>query len=334
MVVSVSTAAAETKCTSNAALCTGTDEWCVPKSTTLTNSDKEVENETTDLICVKCTATEGSNDDNVDNMEKVFTSSNLASWFPNAAGTVYTYAKFKKAVKMFSKFCDASGDACRKMLAIFFTHACQESGCLQYVEETQANRDAHPEYGDYYGRGVFQLTWPKNYMSFSKAVFGDERCLLGAKKSEVATDGKLAWAVGIWFALNNPSEYNNMKTFVDATTTKYTISSNGFSYRNGFALTNLAINGDLECGSCPRDGSEDHAQKRIEYFKTFCGKFTELKDWQWCTDAKSDTTSEQKGADCTYMTENIDNESFNAKKDSSCDYKDASGNQHTDPDRD
>ena len=132
--------------------------------------------------------------------------------------------------------------------------------------------------------------------------FSPIRCLLINKgdkdyKSPIENDGEVAFAVGIWFALNNPSIYHNMKTVVETTNENYAWDT--YTYRTGFALTNLAINGDLECGDC--SPMKEHSKHRVDYFTTFCEKF-DLKSWTWYTDAKSSSDDEKKGAYCSYMT--------------------------------
>ena len=94
----------------------------------------------------------------------------------------------------------------------------------------------------------------------------------------------------------------------------------------------MAINGNLECGTCPKSGSQEHPSSRIDYFKTFCNKDhfnlgSDGANWQWCTDIGSTDDTKKKGPDCSYMTMDFGGDSFNAKKDGSCTW-----DGHTDAD--
>jgi len=317
----------------NAACNCGSSEWCVPDAThaektydddwvvngfqVCKDSDCKdvIETETTawdDVddkykTCVVCSPLESGTGTNWDNVEKIIGSeTNLNTWTKTNeckgyydAG-VYKHAKYtweglKGAVKRYPEFC-ASEDSCKKELAVFFGNAFQETGCLTLTGEASAADGTvteHPEYGRYKGRGILQLTWPTNYMLFSKRYYGDERCLLGEKRSTIQDDSEVLWAVGIDFFLNTPSKWT---TFVDLIAKGFDFGSGTIS---GFGLTNMAINGNLECGSCT--DMKTHQKHRVGYFADMCKNLgISDSDWDWCKDAKEDIDSKSEGAKKAY----------------------------------
>jgi predicted chitinase len=75
--------------------------------------------------------------------------------------------------------------------AAFLAQISEETGDLQYMEEIKKN----PDHGDYFGRGLMQLTHEDNYREAGEALGVD----LAGNPDAVATDPELAARTAAWY---------------------------------------------------------------------------------------------------------------------------------------
>jgi len=168
--------------------------------------------------------------------------------------------------------------------AMLLTHILWESGGLRYKVELACQTTQCPgQYHDtvslpgryYYGRGYIQLSWGKNYLAASKAMFDDDRLL--RTPNLVAVDESLAWRSAGWFwSVNvhprlavlsrfgvttlavNPIECTNKPLYVTASK-RYSIF---VTIANTFGVHAAALPGPYGCYPVARNGSPYYGSSR------------------------------------------------------------------------
>lgn len=113
--------------------------------------------------------------------------------------------------------------------AMFLANVVWETLGLTHVKEI-ACRHGGCVYGQYYGRGMIQLTWEKNYRDASYGIYGDDRLV---RNPDLAATPSGAWRTALFYWMHRVRPLLNHHN---------AIKSGKFGY------SVYAINGDLECG--------------------------------------------------------------------------------------
>lgn len=191
--------------------------------------------------------------------------------FPERNGA-YTYANLVAAVDLFPAFASCCSEQDRKReIAAFLAQVQHEADALKATDEYgthEPSKYCNPASQDqnmvtigcqsgqsYHGRGSLQLTWNYNY-KFAETYFASigQNFDLWANPSQVAQNGMLLWATGLWFWMIGDPSYTNAPTTL--------INS------QGFGATIRKINGALEC-----DGANPSAvTQRVSYYQSWCAR--------------------------------------------------------------
>jgi predicted chitinase len=79
--------------------------------------------------------------------------------------------------------------------AMFLANSIWETGGLQYMRELACSNGSC-SYGNYYGRGMLQLTWQTNYQAASQSIYGDDTLV---NNPDLAAEGDGVWRTALWF---------------------------------------------------------------------------------------------------------------------------------------
>jgi len=225
----------------------------------------------------------------------------------------FSYEAFLQAVARMPYFCGEAGtfptvkEACQREVAAFFAHATQETGAhdpsaerpewqqpfavmreashLADVAAYDPGTEGSPEPcaapfvcppdAHYYGRGALQLSHFYNYALFCAAYFGDPQRLL-RDPDEVARDGRLALAAGVWFYMTpqppKPSMHDVMVgSYAPRAAHAGVGLDEGGRVKDRFAATVSILNGGFECSPKPGTPEAQRSMNRFTYFQSYLG---------------------------------------------------------------
>ncbi|PJF16505.1 putative glycoside hydrolase family 19 chitinase domain protein [Paramicrosporidium saccamoebae] len=146
---------------------------------------------------------------------QAFPSADYSASLPSTNYTGPTFDQFKIAVQAYKKTSAAGPgivpdpsqslyDAFQKYVipsmplkeqAMFMANAVWETGALQHMEEMDCKTGACP-YGQYYGRGIIQLTHDYNYQEASSDVYQDNRLVTNPN---LVSEPEGAFRTALWF---------------------------------------------------------------------------------------------------------------------------------------
>jgi len=167
-----------------------------------------------------------------------------------------------------------------------------DNACL----DAQGNEAYGSPYDNlYFGRGAKQLSWSYNYGQFSEAMYDGDSELLRREPENVAKDGYLAIASGIWFASKTQPPKPSMTDIANGLWSPNSADATQ-NITNGFGATINIINGDLECGSSieeevGKDKVEEQLLKQTNR-GTYYSKFVEVFGVEFTNDDKDKLSCE------------------------------------------